>query len=339
MPKLPRPSNRPCSLSTTRPPSQDCGEVNRRVAFVVPRGNAAPILEPAKHSLDHVALPVELAIERVKTLSGRVVGYAGQSSALDKKLARSIGVVGPVRSAVSGGRQRRKQRGRREHVRVVLAIAWTGTLFSSRSRAMSLGGGRVDQLGLSGRYLDERQKQAPPDALNHPASKAIVDRRRRLVTRRTVLSRSQRVNRLSATAIDAARRAANRASGVWPRTSSSTAHNRAIALTVAFATMIRHRRGGRRACAADGPSILRAAFRWNGRRRRACDSPRSHRIAGCRDSRPGVWPRNRPSGSPRTDTRPSAARRLRTFDRRAHRPTTTRSWPSPRRGRGAARLA
>ena len=77
-------------------------------------------------------------------------------------------------------------------------------------------------------------------------------------------------------------------------------------------------RGGRRTGGAGGPNIRPSVDRWNGERPRSCDIPHSRRIAEFRDSRPDVEPRSRPTGCPRTDRRPSAARRRRTADRRAY---------------------
>lgn len=84
-----------------------CGEGGGE--FVVSRGDASPVFESAEHSFDHVALAVELSVERVRALAGGIVRNDGQRSALGEELAQSVAVVSGVGCADSGRRQGRKQ--------------------------------------------------------------------------------------------------------------------------------------------------------------------------------------------------------------------------------------
>src|SRR5579872_103798 len=85
------------------PPDDDsrdhdgCGEVSRE--FVVARGDASPVLEPAVGALDEIAQLVGLGIERVEVFSRRVVWDHWKSAALGEELSQRVAVIGHVGDA------------------------------------------------------------------------------------------------------------------------------------------------------------------------------------------------------------------------------------------------
>jgi hypothetical protein len=55
--------------------------------FVVSCRHASPVLEPAEHALDEIALLVGLRVEGLDALSGRVVGDDRRRATFDQELA------------------------------------------------------------------------------------------------------------------------------------------------------------------------------------------------------------------------------------------------------------
>src|SRR6266851_7835351 len=78
------------------PPSDDCseshgcGEVG--CELIVAGGDATPILQPAEHALDEIALFVGVGVEGMEALAGWVVGDHGLGATLDQELAQPIAV-------------------------------------------------------------------------------------------------------------------------------------------------------------------------------------------------------------------------------------------------------
>ena len=66
------------------------GQVNQNTTRTKGRGeasNAAPVLEPTEHALDEIALLVDVGIEGMEALAGRVVGDHRLGPALAQELA------------------------------------------------------------------------------------------------------------------------------------------------------------------------------------------------------------------------------------------------------------
>ena len=80
--------------------------------FVVSGCDAAPVLEPAEHSLDGVAQLVGLAVEGLRALSGWVVGNDGAGAARDQEEAERVAVISGVGGAQPGGWERFDERPR-----------------------------------------------------------------------------------------------------------------------------------------------------------------------------------------------------------------------------------
>jgi len=80
------------------------GEVCRE--FVVTGCDAAPVFQPAEHSLDCVAEPIGLTIEGMSVLSGRVIGNDGPRAASDQEEAERVAVIGGIGGAQPGRRER-----------------------------------------------------------------------------------------------------------------------------------------------------------------------------------------------------------------------------------------
>ena len=71
--------------------------------------DAAPVLEPTDGTLDQVALLVAGAIEGVVAFAGGIVWDDGSRPALDHEPAQVVAVVGCIRQAGDGRRQRLQQ--------------------------------------------------------------------------------------------------------------------------------------------------------------------------------------------------------------------------------------
>ena len=73
------------------PPQDDGGDGDggREVGgqLVVASGDAAPVLEPTEHALDEIAALVDLGIEGMEALAGRVIGDHRLGPALAQELA------------------------------------------------------------------------------------------------------------------------------------------------------------------------------------------------------------------------------------------------------------
>lgn len=78
--------------------------------LIVSSGDAPPVLEPAEHALDEIALLVGLRVEGVDVLAGGVVGDDGRRAALDQELAQLVGVIGGVGQAEARARKGLQQR-------------------------------------------------------------------------------------------------------------------------------------------------------------------------------------------------------------------------------------
>jgi len=84
--------------------------------LIVASGDAAPVLEPTEHALDEIAPLVDVGIEGMEALAGRVVGDHRLGTALAQELAQPIAVVGCVGDAQSSGRHGRQQRPGDAHI-------------------------------------------------------------------------------------------------------------------------------------------------------------------------------------------------------------------------------
>jgi len=73
------------------PPQDDCsdGDGGSEVGgqLIVASGDAAPVLEPTEHALDEIAPLVDVGIEGMEALAGRVVGDYRLGPALAQELA------------------------------------------------------------------------------------------------------------------------------------------------------------------------------------------------------------------------------------------------------------
>src|SRR6266852_7723866 len=130
--------HRACRLSTnlrqssarlqtqSDPPSDDCseshgcGEVG--CELIVAGGDATPILQPAEHALDEIALFVGVGVEGMEALAGWVVGDHGLGATLDQELAQPIAVIGGIANAHPCRRQRCEEWHRDADI---AALAWS----------------------------------------------------------------------------------------------------------------------------------------------------------------------------------------------------------------------
>jgi len=75
------------------PQYDGCGEL------FVSGCDTPPVLGPAEHPLDEIALLLGLRLEGLHALLGRVVGYDGDGSLVDEELAQLFSVIGGVGQA------------------------------------------------------------------------------------------------------------------------------------------------------------------------------------------------------------------------------------------------
>ena len=67
--------------------------------FIVASGDAAPILEAAEGSLDHITEAIGLSVEGVFALACGIVRYDRRGAAIKQPLSQGIGVVGRIGQA------------------------------------------------------------------------------------------------------------------------------------------------------------------------------------------------------------------------------------------------
>lgn len=89
--------------------------------LVVARGNASPVLEPARHALDEVAPLVCGMVEWMEVLSGGVIGNDLDGSAVDEELPQCVRIIGRVGRTVPRWRRGAEQGQRRADV---TALTW-----------------------------------------------------------------------------------------------------------------------------------------------------------------------------------------------------------------------
>ena len=73
--------------------------------LVIAGRNSAEVLEATDRALDLVAISIDLAVEGMAALAGRVVGDHRQTAALDEKAAQAVAVVSRIRQAQRRRRQ------------------------------------------------------------------------------------------------------------------------------------------------------------------------------------------------------------------------------------------
>ena len=124
--------------------------------LVVSSGDAPPVLEPAEHPLDEIALLVGLRVEGLDVFARGVVGDDGRRAAFDQELAQLVGVVSGV-----GQAEARAGQGLQERLGKGGVTALSGGYFEGDEASLAIDDG-VDLGRASAARTADRLNFGPP---------------------------------------------------------------------------------------------------------------------------------------------------------------------------------